>query len=75
MIRWLTARTIWRAPRRLLLGTLGVAFPVAMLAATLLFVDDAGHAMTRVALQPVQVEMRLSAPRRQLFLESWHSSL
>jgi putative ABC transport system permease protein len=58
MIRWLTARTIWRAPRRLLLGTLGVAFPVAMLAATLLFVDDAGHAMTRVALQPVQVEMR-----------------
>ncbi|MBJ7341546.1 ABC transporter permease [Mycolicibacterium sp.] len=58
MISWLTARTMWRAPRRLVLGALGVAFPVAMLAATLLFVDDADHAMTRVALQPVQVEMR-----------------
>ena len=58
MIPWLTARTIRRAPRRLVLGTLGVAFPVAMLAATLLFVDDADRAMTRVALQPVQMEMR-----------------
>jgi len=58
MIGWLTARTIRRAPRRLVLGTLGVAFPVAMLAATLLFVDDADRAMTRVALQPVQMEMR-----------------
>jgi putative ABC transport system permease protein len=58
MIRWLTARTIRRAPRRLALGTLGVAFPVAMLAATMLFVDDADRAMTRVALEPVQIEMR-----------------
>ena len=58
MIGWLTARTIRRAPRRLVLGTLGVAFPVAMLAATLLFVDDADRAMTRIALQPVQTEMR-----------------
>ena len=58
MIRWLTARTIRRAPRRLVLGTLGVAFPVAMLAATMLFVDDADRAMTRVALEPVQIEMR-----------------
>ena len=58
MIRWLTARTIRRAPRRVVLGTLGVAFPVAMLAATMLFVDDADRAMTRVALEPVQIEMR-----------------
>jgi len=58
VIRWLTARTIRRAPRRVVLGTLGVAFPVAMLAATILFVDDADRAMTRVALEPVQIEMR-----------------
>ena len=58
MIGWLTARTIRRAPRRFVVGTLGVAFPVAMLAATMLFVDDADRAMTRVALQPVQIEMR-----------------
>ena len=41
-----------------MLGTLGAAFPVAMLAATMLFVDDADRAMTRVALAPVQIEMR-----------------
>ena len=58
MIRWLTARTIRRAPRRVVLGILGIAFPVAMLAATILFVDDADRAMTRVALEPVQIEMR-----------------
>ena len=58
MIGWLTARTVRRAPRRLVLGTLGVAFPVAMLAATMLFIDDADRAMTSVALQPVQIEMR-----------------
>jgi putative ABC transport system permease protein len=58
MTLWLTARTIRRAPRRLVLAALGVAFPVAMLAATLLFIDDADRAMTRVALEPVQIEMR-----------------
>lgn len=58
MTLWLTAHTIRRAPRRLVLGALGVAFPVAMLAATMLFVDDADRAMTQVALQPVQIEMR-----------------
>jgi putative ABC transport system permease protein len=58
VIRWLTARTIRRAPRRVVLGTLGIAFPVAMLAATILFVDDADRAMTRVALEPVQIDMR-----------------
>ena len=58
MTLWLTAHTIRRAPRRLVLGALGVAFPVAMFAATLLFVDDADRAMTQVALQPVQIEMR-----------------
>ncbi len=61
MTLWLTASTIRRAPRRLVLGALGVAFPVAMLAATMLFVDDADRAMTRVALQPVQIEMRALA--------------
>lgn len=51
---------LW-APRRLVLAAVGVAFPVAVLAATLLFVDDAVHSMTRVALDPVQVEMRALA--------------
>src|SRR3979409_2420046 len=46
------------APRRALLGAVGVAFPVAVLAATLFFVDTAVRSMTRLALDPVQVEMR-----------------
>jgi len=50
-----------RAPRRLLLGAVGVAFPVAMLAATLLFIDFSVHSMTRVALGPVQVEAKALA--------------
>ena len=41
MIRWLLGASVRRAPRRLALAVLGVAFPVAMLAATLLFVDAA----------------------------------
>ncbi len=41
MTRWLVFHSVRRAPRRLVLGAIGVAFPVAMLAATLLFVDDA----------------------------------
>ncbi|HET6751806.1 MAG TPA: FtsX-like permease family protein [Actinomycetes bacterium] len=61
MIRWLLASSVRRAPRRLALATLGVAFPVAMLAATLLFVDAAARAMTPVALAPVQVQMRALA--------------
>jgi putative ABC transport system permease protein len=61
VIRWLLGSSMRRAPRRLALAALGVAFPVAMLAATLLFVDAAARAMTPVALAPVQVEMRALA--------------
>ncbi|HEU4397159.1 MAG TPA: ABC transporter permease [Actinomycetota bacterium] len=61
MIRWLLGASVRRAPRRLALAALGVAFPVAMLAATLLFVDAAARSMTPVALAPVQVEMRALA--------------
>src|SRR5262245_37769774 len=58
---WLVVRTARRAPHRLLLAALAVAFPVAALAATLLYIDDGAQAMTRVALSPVQVEMRALA--------------
>jgi putative ABC transport system permease protein len=61
VIRWLLGASVRRAPRRLALAMLGVAFPVAMLAATLLFVDAAARSMTAVALAPVQVEMRALA--------------
>jgi putative ABC transport system permease protein len=58
---WLMLSSALRAPRRLALAAVGVAFPVGILAATLFFVDDAVHSMTRVALDPVQVEMRALA--------------
>jgi putative ABC transport system permease protein len=58
---WLTLVALRRAPRRTVLGSLGVAFPVAMLAATLLFADHAVGTMTRIALEPVQVEQRALA--------------
>jgi putative ABC transport system permease protein len=61
VIRWLLGASVRRAPRRLALAALGVGFPVAMLAATLLFVDAAARSMTPVALAPVQVEMRALA--------------
>ena len=61
MTGWLAARAIRRAPRRIVLGAIGVALPVAMLAATLLYVDYAVHSMTRTALAPVQVEMKALA--------------
>ncbi len=61
MTLWLLAHVLRRAPRRTTLGALGVAFPVAMLAATLLFVDHAVNAMTQVALEPVQLEQRALA--------------
>jgi len=41
-----------------MLAAIGIAFPVAVLAATLFFVDVSVRSMTNVALQPVQVEMR-----------------
>jgi putative ABC transport system permease protein len=58
---WLLWNTLRRAPRRLALAALAVAFPVALLGATLLFVDVSARTMTRVALEPVQVEMRAVA--------------
>jgi putative ABC transport system permease protein len=58
---WLLVRSLRRAPRRALLAAVGVAFPVAILAATLFFVDSAARSMTRIALRPVQVEMRALA--------------
>jgi putative ABC transport system permease protein len=61
VILWLAAQGIRRAPRRLILASIGVAFPVAMLVSTLLFVDLAVNSMTRVALEPVQVEQRALA--------------
>jgi putative ABC transport system permease protein len=61
MTFWLVSNTIRHALRRLVLEAIGVAFPVAMLAATMLFVDDAVQAMTPAALGPVQIEMRAVA--------------
>jgi putative ABC transport system permease protein len=61
MTLWLVARTVRRAPRRTVLAALGIAFPVAMLAATLLYLSVAVRVMTPVALEPVQVEMRAIA--------------
>src|SRR5260221_648000 len=61
MTLWLAAQTIRRAPRRLVLAALGVAFPVSILAATLLFVNLASNSMTQIALAPVQLEMRALA--------------
>lgn len=58
---WLLARTVRRSPRRTVLEAIGVAFPVAMLAATLMYIDAAVQAMTPTALDPVQVEMRAVA--------------
>jgi len=55
---WLVSKSLRHAPRRLLLEAVGVAFPVAMLAATLLYVDSAVESMTAVALKPIQVELR-----------------
>ena len=58
---WLVARSARSAPRRLLLAAIAVAFPVAVLAATLLFVEHSVQDMTRHALAPVQVDMRALA--------------
>ena len=58
---WLVARSARSAPRRLLLAAIAVAFPVAVLGSTLLFVEHSVHGMTRHALTPVQVDMRALA--------------
>ena len=55
------AQSIRRAPRRSVLAALGVAFPVAILAATLLYVNTAVLSMTSTALASVQLEMRALA--------------
>ena len=60
-MRWLAARTLRRAPRRLVLAAVAVMFPVAVLGSTLLFIQQSVHTMTRVALEPLQVEMRALA--------------
>ena len=61
MIAWLLCRTMPRAPSRVVLEAIAVAFPVAMLAATLWYVDAAVQSMTPNALSQVQVEMRAVA--------------
>ena len=58
---WLIGPTLRGAPRRMLLAAVAVALPVAALAATLIFIDAGLRSMTRVALQPVQVDMRALA--------------
>ncbi|MEP6666141.1 MAG: ABC transporter permease [Nocardioidaceae bacterium] len=58
---WLVFRSTLTAPRRLMLTAVAVAFPAAVLASTLLFVEHAVHDMTRHALQPVQIDMRALA--------------
>src|ERR1700694_2609459 len=75
MTLWLLIRSLRRAPRRIGLGALGVAFPVAMLAATLLFVDHAVSSMTRVALQPVQLEQRAIATSLDVNMKALQAQL
>lgn len=72
---WLVGNSLRRAPRRAVLGALGVAFPVAMLAATLLFVDRAVGSMTRIALEPVQVEQRALAASLNLDMSKLSAQL
>lgn len=58
MIVRLAMRTVLRSPRRLLIGLLGVAVPVALFAATGFFVDTSAQKMTTQALTPVQIDMQ-----------------
>lgn len=61
MTLWFVAQSLRRAPHRLALGALGVAFPVAIFAATMFFLNIAVSSMTRVSLEPVQIEQRALA--------------
>jgi len=54
-------RTLARSPRRLLVGLLGIAVPVALLAATSFFVDTSSRSMTRRALVNVKIEIQAVA--------------
>ena len=61
VVTWLLRRSLARGPWRAGLEAVTVAFPVAMLAATLWYVDTATQSMTPNALSRVQVEMRAVA--------------
>ncbi len=58
MIAWLLRRSLLPRPWRVALEAITMAFPVAMLAATLWYVDTAIQSMTPNAFANVQVEMR-----------------
>lgn len=58
MIARLAARTLFRSPRRLIIGLVGVTVPVALFAATGFFVDTSAQRMTAQALAPVQIDMQ-----------------
>lgn len=57
----LVFRTLLRSPRRLLIGLVGVAVPVALFAATAFFVDTSSKKMTTQAVAPVQIDMQVLA--------------
>jgi len=61
MTAWLVLNSVRREPRRLALGALGVAFPVAILAASLFFLSHAVQSMTDVTLRPLKLEQRALA--------------
>ncbi|GAC1305233.1 MAG: hypothetical protein NVSMB16_00680 [Acidimicrobiales bacterium] len=61
MIARLAARTLARSPRRLFVGVVGIAVPVALFAGTAFFVDTATRSMTAHALVPVQIDMQVLA--------------
>ena len=61
LIPWLLRRSLRHGAGRVALEAVTVAFPVAMLAATLWYVDTAVQSMTPNALATVQVEMRAVA--------------
>lgn len=58
MIPALAVRSLARSPRRLVIGLLGVAVPVALFAATGFFVDTSAQRMSSQALAPVQIDMQ-----------------
>lgn len=61
MIARFLVRTLFRSPRRLIVGLLGVAVPVALFSATAFFVDTSSRTMTAHALLPVQIDMQVLA--------------
>jgi putative ABC transport system permease protein len=61
MTLWLLLTGTRRAPRRLLLASVGVAFPVAVFAAGLMFLGLAVRDMTKVTLAPIKLEQRALA--------------